>query len=105
ESLAARAAGAIENARLYRDADRFRRLLDATLDVVFVVDPDSLRLVHANLGAAIATGLETDGLVGAPLEWVLPDLDPVVLRGLAGPAAAGGADARTMTLALDGPRG
>jgi PAS domain S-box-containing protein len=105
ESLAARAAGAIENARLYRDADRFRRLLDATLDVVFVVDPASMRIVHANLGAAIATGIEAGELVDAPLDSVLPDLDPAVLRGLVTPASAAGSDARTMTLALDGPRG
>ena len=104
ESLAARAAGAIENARLYRDADRFRRLLDATLDVVFVVDPESMRIVHANLGAAIATGIAAAALVDAPLASVLPDLDPSDLRGLAGPAATRGTDARTMTLALRGPR-
>ena len=104
ESLAARAAGAIENARLYRDADRFRRLLDATLDVVFVVDPESMRIVHANLGAAVATGIAAAALVDAPLASVLPDLDPSDLRGLAGPAATRGTDARTMTLALRGPR-
>ena len=104
ESLAARAAGAIQNARLYRDADRFRRLLDATLDVVFVVDPESMRIVHANLGAAIATGIAAAALVDAPLASVLPDLDPSDLRGLAGPAATRGTDARTMTLALRGPR-
>jgi len=70
-----------------------------------VVDPESMRIVHANLGASIATGIEATDLAGAPLESVLPDMDPALIRGLAGAVTTGGADARTMTLALDGPRG
>ena len=39
ESLAARAASAISNARLFREAVRYKRVLDATLDAVVMFDP------------------------------------------------------------------
>jgi PAS domain S-box-containing protein len=105
ESLAARAAAAIENARLFRDADRFRRLLDATLDVVLVIDPATLRIRYANRGAAIATGTSVETLTGAQLESILPDLGAARLRALVEPLASGEADVRTVTLGLQGHSG
>jgi PAS domain S-box-containing protein len=102
ESLADRAAASIENARLYRDADRFRRLLDATLDVVLVIDPETLLVAYANRGAEIATGTPVGSLVGSSLETILPDLGAARLRALVEPLASGEADVRTVTLGLQG---
>src|SRR5206468_85832 len=48
ENLAARAASAIENARLFREGVRFKRLLDATRDAVIVFDPETGRIDYAN---------------------------------------------------------
>ena len=105
ENLAARAAGAIENARLFRDSDRFRRLLDASLDVVLVIEPETLHITYANRGAAIATGIPVKDLVGSTLERVLPDLDAARLRYLVESLTSGESDARTVTLGLQGADG
>jgi PAS domain S-box-containing protein len=102
ERLADRAAAAIVNARLFRDADRFRRLLDATLDVVLVIDPETLRIAYANRGAALATGTPVEALVGSGLDAVLPDLGADRLRALVEPLASGDLDVRTVTLGLQG---
>ena|GEM_PF-752912 len=120
ENLAARAASAIENARLFREGVRFKRLLDATRDAVLMFDPETGRIDYANQGAADQLGAPAQALVGTLIVDHLdgppadPDTDvagdpaaggggprvrqPVHLGRLVGPLLAGPADTRTETL-------
>ena len=50
--LAARAGAALENSRAFHVADRFRRILDAVAEAVFVVEPATGRIMEVNEGAA-----------------------------------------------------
>jgi PAS domain S-box-containing protein len=107
ENLAARAASAIENARLFREAVRFKRLLDATRDAVLMFDPETGRIDYANQGAADQLGAPVETLVGT---LIVDHLDDPVEAGaetertvgalarLVGPLTAGPTDTRTETL-------
>ena len=107
ENLAARAASAIENARLFREGVRFKRLLDATRDAVLMFDPETGRIDYANQGAADQLGAPVESLVGT---LIVDHLDePALTRdetaptaaGLArlvGPLTSGPTDTRTETL-------
>jgi len=107
ESLAARAASAIENARLFREGVRFKRLLDATRDAVLMFDPDTGRIDYANQGAADQLGAPVETLIGT---LIADHLDPggdtrgrasepgESLARLVGPLTAGPTDTRTETL-------
>ena len=44
----------IQNAQLFRDVERYKRILDATLDAVVMFDPETLALVHHVLEARSA---------------------------------------------------
>ncbi|MEO5965511.1 MAG: GAF domain-containing protein, partial [Candidatus Limnocylindrales bacterium] len=105
QALAARASSAIENARLYRDADRFRRMVDAHVDVVLLFDPDTLRVAYANHGAAAAVGRPVESIVGRPVAELFNDADTERLQELVRPIADGGAQARTLVLRLAGIHG
>jgi PAS domain S-box-containing protein len=98
ENLAARVAVAIQNARAFREAVRYKRVLDATLDAVIVFDPASLRISYANQGAMDQLGYAEADLVGADATMVVEDLDAIGLRGLVEPLVTGALDARTATL-------
>ncbi|HET9521471.1 MAG TPA: PAS domain S-box protein [Candidatus Limnocylindrales bacterium] len=98
ESLAGRAASAIANARSYREAIRYKRVLDATLDAVIMFDPVTLRISYANRGASDQLGHAEDELVGAEATFLIDELDAIGLRGLVSPLVAGTLDARTVTL-------
>jgi len=105
ENLANRAAAAIENARLFREGVRFKRLLDATGDAVLMLDPADGRIVYANRGAAEQFGWpmekltgsrigdHVDGAVGAALEATIASIED------------SGAVGRTETFALHRPDG
>jgi PAS domain S-box-containing protein len=98
ESLAARTASAIANARLFREALRYKRVLDATLDAVIMFDPLTLRISYANKGAAERLGQPETELIGAEATVVIEDLDAIGLRGLVEPLVAGSQESRTVTL-------
>jgi signal transduction histidine kinase/GAF domain-containing protein len=111
ENLAARAASAIENARLFREGVRFKRLLDATHDAVLMFDPETGRIDYANQGAADQLGAPAEALVGTLLADHLdgPPRDPGAGNGpsadasgdlgrLVRPLLAGPVDTRTETL-------
>ena len=85
ENLAARVAVAIQNARAFREAVRYKRVLDATLDAVIVFDPASLRISYVNQGAMDQLGYAEADLVGADATMVVEDLDAIGLRGLVAP--------------------
>lgn len=67
ENLAARAAASIENARLFREGVRFKRLLDATGDAVLMLDPERGRIVYANRGAATQLERPVEDLIGSSI--------------------------------------
>jgi PAS domain S-box-containing protein len=98
ENLAARVAVAISNARAFREAVRYKRILDATLDAVIVFDPATLRISYVNQGAMDQLGYAEADLVGADATMVVEDLDAIGLRGLVEPLVTGALDARTATL-------
>jgi len=98
ESIAERAAAAISNARLFREAVRYKRVLDSTLDAVVMFDPVSLRIVYVNRGVTDQLGYAADELVDAEATTLVEELDAIGLRGLVAPLASGDLDARTATL-------
>ena len=98
ESIAERAAAAISNARLFREAVRYKRVLDSTLDAVVMFDPVSLRIVYVNRGVTDQLGYATDELIDAEATVLIEELDAIGLRGLVAPLVAGELDARTATL-------
>jgi PAS domain S-box-containing protein len=107
ENLAARAASAIENARLFREGVRFKRLLDATRDAVLMFDPETGKIDYANQGAADQLGAPVESLVGT---LIVDHLDDPLNAGddaartaaglarLVGPLTAGPTDTGTETL-------
>ena len=106
ENLAARAASAIENARLFRDGVRFKRLLDATRDAVLMFDPGTGRIDYANQGAADQLGAPAEALIGTVIVdhlAVLTGSDGLGgADGVAGRSAPGGV-ARLVGSLLEGP--
>jgi PAS domain S-box-containing protein len=107
ENLAVRAASAIENARLFREGVRFKRLLDANRDAVLMFDPETGRIDYANQGAADQLGAPVEDLVGTlivdHLDERAPAVDPTAdvstkLARLIGPLTVGPTDTRTETL-------
>ena len=98
ESLASRAASAVANARSFREAVRYKRVLDATLDAVVMFDPLSLRISYANQGASDQLGYGVDELQAADATLLVGELDAIGIRGLVAPLVSGTLDARTATL-------
>jgi PAS domain S-box-containing protein len=98
ENIAERAAAAVSNARLFREAVRYKRVLDATLDAVIIFDPLSLRISYVNRGVTDQLGYSTDELLDADATILVEDLDAIGMRGLVAPLVAGELDARTATL-------
>jgi PAS domain S-box-containing protein len=97
QDVADRAAAAIQRARLFRDADRFRRMLDAIADATMTIDPASLRLTYANQGAAQQLGYSRDELHGMSAVDLTSDIDEPGFRRLLGPLVDGRTEARTVT--------
>ncbi len=105
ENLAARAAAAIENARLFRDGVRFKRLLDATGDAVLMLEPGSGRLVYANRGAAEQFERPVEDLEGSLIGDHLDGSGADILADAMAALAEGATDARTITLEVKRPDG
>src|SRR6478672_5653985 len=105
EALAARAAAAIENARLFREGVRFKRLLDATSDAVLLVDLEDGRIGYANRGAVEQFGRPVEELLASRLGDQVDGDDQTRLDEAIGALAAGDADARTESIRLVRPAG
>jgi PAS domain S-box-containing protein len=105
ESLASRAAMAIENARLFRDGVRFMRLLDATGDAILMLDPADGRIAYANRGAAEQLERSIEDLAGSPIADHLDTAGATALQGAMSELTAGTTDARTVTVELHRPSG
>jgi two-component system phosphate regulon sensor histidine kinase PhoR len=94
EELARRAAGAVENAQLYREVEeqaQAARVLATVGDGVFLVDRDGIVRLWNEAAEAI-TGLERPSVVGHRADEVLPGWDhlagAVPVSGAPGPTAA-----------------
>ena len=98
ENLATRIAIAIQNAKAFREAVRYKGVLDETADAVLVFDPTTLKISYVNQGAMDQLGYAEADLVGATATMVIEELDAVGLRGLVAPLVSGSLDARTATL-------
>ncbi|HLO36217.1 MAG TPA: PAS domain-containing protein, partial [Candidatus Deferrimicrobium sp.] len=105
ESLAARAAAAIENARLFREGVRFKRLLDATGDAILMLDPAARRIAYANRGAADQLERPVDELIGSPIDAHLDPGGTAALGEAMRALTNGATDAQTVTLQLQRPSG
>jgi signal transduction histidine kinase/GAF domain-containing protein len=93
EDLAGRAASAIENARLFHEGVRFKRLLDAGRDAVLMIDSETGRIDYANQGAADQLGAPVEDLVGTLIVDHLDD-PPARPDATTGIGATGTADHR-----------
>jgi PAS domain S-box-containing protein len=98
ESLAARAASAIQNARLFRDVGRYKRILDATLDAVLMFDPETYRLAYANQGAIDQLGHDREKLLSMLATDISDDLDRPTLAAIVAPLVEGRLESRTITM-------
>jgi PAS domain S-box-containing protein len=105
ENLASRAAAAIENARLFREGIRFKRLLDATGDAVLMLDPDDGRILYANRGAVEQFGRPLGELGGSSIGDHLDGHGGAAFTATIAAMAADGAEARTETVTLRRPDG
>ena len=99
EDLAARAASAIETARLFREGVRFKRLLDATSDAVFSLGLDGT-IAYANQSGIQQLGRDPAEVVGSTLDGHLDAEDSEALRDAVRRLDSGEADARTLTVRL-----
>ena len=102
ESLAARAASAISNARSFREALRYKRVLDATLDTVVMFDPRDAAPVATRTGAP-STSSATARRSSWPADatTLIEDLDAIGdPRARRAPSSAARLDAHTTTLSF-----
>jgi len=95
--LAARAGAAIENARAFQTADRFRQILDAVAEAVFVLDPATDVIQGINHGASALLGRSAHELAGHRLVDLVEergDALPRIIRSV----REGRSEARTIPL-------
>ena len=98
--LAARAGAALENARAFHVADRFRRILDAVAEAVFVVEPATGTIMEVNEGAIELLDLAEDDVVGRRLWDLLEATDEHAIERLVAPVRDGRVESRTAALRL-----
>ncbi|MEO8438482.1 MAG: ATP-binding protein [Chloroflexota bacterium] len=97
ETLATSAAAAIENARLFREADRFRSILDSMVEAVIVFDPVSGRIDEVNRGAGDLLRRPRAALIGSSFESHLRPTDAVRMTAMIEPLVA---HERTVSMAM-----
>jgi PAS domain S-box-containing protein len=100
EHLAARAASAVQNARLFRDADRFKRALDASRDTVLMFDPTTLRISYVNQGAVDQLGYDASALLSMSIALLTIDIREDHVRELLAPILDGRLKSRIVTLSM-----
>ena len=98
--LAARAGAALENARAFHVADRFRRILDAVAEAVFLVEPSTGEIIEVNEGGVELLDLTKDDVVGRRLWELLEATDEHAIERLVAPVRDGRVEARTAALRL-----
>jgi PAS domain S-box-containing protein len=96
--LAARAGAALENSRAFHVADRFRRILDAVAEAVFVVEPATGKIQEVNEGAVELLEMSREELVGRLLWDLMEAADEHAIERLVGPVRAARVESRTATL-------
>lgn len=95
--LAARAGAAIENARAFQIADRFRQILDAVAEAVFVLEPSTDIIQGINHGASVLLGRSAHELAGQRLAELVEEDDDDLAR-IIRAVREGRSDARTIPL-------
>ncbi len=100
ENLAMRAGAALENARAFRTADRFRRILDTVAEAVFVIEPEDGTVRDLNKGALDLLARPPDAIVGRSLWGFVTDIDAVDARRLLEPLIDDRLEARTVSMVV-----
>ena len=100
ENLAMRAGAALENARAFRTADRFRRILDTVAEAVFVIEPEDGTIRDVNKGALDLLARPPDAIVGRSLWTFVTDIDAGDARRLLEPLIDDRLEARTVSMIL-----
>ena len=95
--LAARAGAAIENARAFQIADRFRQILDAVAEAVFVLEPTTDVIQGINHGASVLLGRSAHELAGRRLTDLVEERDGDLSRTIRA-VREGRSEARTIPL-------
>jgi PAS domain S-box-containing protein len=95
--LAARAGAAIENARAFQTADRFRQILDAVAEAVFVLEPSNDVIQGINHGASVLLGRSAHDLAGHRLADLVEESDADLAR-IIRAVREGRSEARTIPL-------
>lgn len=95
--LAARAGAAIENARAFQTADRFRQILDAVAEAVFVLEPSTEVIQSTNQGATVLLGRSAHELAGKRLSDLVEESRETLSR-IIRAVREGRSEARTIPL-------
>jgi PAS domain S-box-containing protein len=96
--LATRAGAALENARAFHVADRFRQILDAVAEAVFVLEPTSDVVQDTNQGSIELLGRPSSALNGRRLSDLLEPDTTVDLDRIIRAVREGTSEARTVSL-------
>jgi PAS domain S-box-containing protein len=72
-----------------RDIQRFKNILDNTLDMIFMFDPDTLCFVYLNKGAMESLGYTREELIGRPVWEIKPHMPEAVFRSFIAPLLQG----------------
>ena len=105
ESLGIRAAAALANAQAFTAADRFRRILDAVSEAVFLLRPLDAVILDVNRGAVDLLGVPANAIVGRSLWSVIPDLDAGAIGPLIERLGDGHTETRAFDVAIGSPDG
>ncbi len=68
---------------------RFKNILDNTLDMIFMFEPDTLRLVYVNQGAILSMGYSREELLGMTPYQIKPLISEPEFRRLIAPLLSG----------------
>ncbi len=101
--LAARVSAAIQNSRLYRQADRFRMIIDSVVEAIIVFDPETHHIGEVNRGAEQLLGRSRAELLERTIDELLRPDDAERLLHLVGQLRAGPQNAMTLVLEYPGP--
>ncbi|MBI2779703.1 MAG: CHASE domain-containing protein [Gammaproteobacteria bacterium] len=78
-----------ERMRILDDLNRFKDVLDNTLDMIFMFEPDSLRFVYVSRGAVESMGYTRDELLTMTPCQIKPLMPESVFRGAIAPLISG----------------
>lgn len=98
--LAARAGAALENARAFQAADRFRQILDAVAEAIFVLEPSGDVVQGVNHGASELLGRPSADLVGRRLSELVEDPVSQGVERVMRAVREGRSEARTVPLSF-----